>query len=387
MFKYFCLNNISKRGLDHFSPYYQEAEDINDADAVLVRSAKMHDMELPDQLLAIARAGAGVNNIPLDRCAEKGIVVFNTPGANANAVKELVIAGLLMASRDITGGVAWVKQNASDPDIAKSVEKAKKQFAGCEISGKKLGIIGLGAIGQMVANAATHLGMEVYGYDPYISVDAAWNLSRSIHHIQDVTDIYEKCDYITIHVPAMDSTKGMISREAIGMMKPGVVLLNYARDILVDEEALVEALKAGKVKKYMTDFANPTIISAPNVVITPHLGASTEEAEDNCAMMAVRELRDYLENGNISHSVNYPNMNNDKCTDASRITICHKNQADMIRQFARILSDSGMNITNMSNKSKGEFAYTMIDLSTEISQATMTKINSVEGVYRARIIK
>ncbi|MEE8886641.1 MAG: phosphoglycerate dehydrogenase [Eubacteriales bacterium] len=387
MFNYFCLNNISRRGLDHFSPYYQETEDINTADAVLVRSAKMHDMELPDQLLAIARAGAGVNNIPLQKCAERGIVVFNTPGANANAVKELVISSLLLSSRDIIGGVKWVEENADDPDIGKSAEKAKKQFAGCEISGKKLGIIGLGAIGQLVANAATHLGMEVYGYDPYISVDAAWNLSRSIHHIQDVTDIYKSCDYITIHVPAMDSTKGMISREAISMMKPGVVVLNYARDVLVDEQAMIEALKAGKVKRYMTDFANPAIVKAPNAVVTPHLGASTEEAEDNCAMMAVKELRDYLENGNISHSVNYPNLNNGKCEDASRITICHKNQADMIRQFARILSDSNINITNMSNKSRDGFAYTMIDLSTEITAATMSKIAAVDGVYRARIIK
>lgn len=387
MFKYFCLNNISSRGLDRFNDYYQPADDFSMADVALVRSAKMHDMDLPDQLLAIARAGAGVNNIPLDRCAENGIVVFNTPGANANAVKELVIAGMLLASRDIVGGINWVKENASDPDIAKTAEKAKKQFAGSEISGKKLGIIGLGAIGQLVANAATHLGMEVYGYDPYISVDAAWNLSRSIHHIQDVSDIYQNCDFITIHVPATDGTKGMISREAIGMMKEGVVLLNYARDVLVDEQALVEALRAGKVRKYMTDFANPTVLGAPNAVITPHLGASTEEAEDNCAVMAVKELRDYLENGNISHSVNYPNLNNGVCTDASRITICHKNQADMIRQFARILSDSGMNISNMSNKSRGEFAYTMIDLTTPITQATMTKISAVDGVYRARIIK
>ncbi len=387
MFQYHCLNNISAVGLQRFTEQYAETAEVNDADAILVRSAKMHDMELPDKLLAIARAGAGVNNIPLEKCADQGIVVFNTPGANANAVKELVLASMLLASRDIIGGVEWVKEDAADPDVAKTAEKAKKQFSGTEINGKKLGIIGLGAIGQMVANAATHLGMEVYGYDPFISVDAAWNLSRSIHHIQDVNDIYRNCDFITIHVPAMDSTKGMISREAIAMMKDGVVLMNYARDVLVDEVALVEALKAGKVRKYMTDFANPTVINVPNVVITPHLGASTEEAEDNCAEMAVKEIRDFLENGNIRNSVNYPNMDNGVCTDASRITICHKNVKDMIRQFARILSDEGMNIANMANKSRGDYAYTVIDLETPVTEQIMTKIESVSGVLRARIIK
>lgn len=387
MFQYHCLNNISKTGLQRFNDNYEETDSMEDADAVLVRSAAMHDMALPEKLLAVARAGAGVNNIPLDKCAESGIVVFNTPGANANAVKELVIAGMLLASRDIIGGVEWVKQNKDDANIGKSAEKAKKQFAGTEISGKKLGIIGLGAIGQLVANAATHLGMDVYGYDPFISVDAAWNLSRTIHHIQDVNEIYRNCDFITIHVPAMDSTKGMISREAIGMMKDGVVVLNYARDVLVDETAMKEALEAGKVRRYMTDFANPGIVGAKNVVVTPHLGASTEEAEDNCAEMAVKELRDYLENGNITHSVNYPDMNNGVCTDAARITICHRNVKDMIRQFARILSDGGMNISNMANRSRGNYAYTMIDLETPVSEQIMTKIESVDGVLRARVVK
>jgi D-3-phosphoglycerate dehydrogenase len=387
MFQYHCLNNISKIGLQRFDEKYTETDNAANADAILVRSAKMHDMELADKLLAVARAGAGVNNIPLDKCADRGIVVFNTPGANANAVKELVLASMLLASRDIIGGVEWVKENAADPEVGKLAEKAKSKFAGNEIAGKKLGIIGLGAIGQLVANAATHLGMEVYGYDPFISVDAAWNLSRSIHHIQDINDIYKNCDFITVHVPALDSTKGMISKEAINMMKDGVVLMNYARDVLVDEDALVEALKAGKVKKYMTDFANPTVVNVPNVIITPHLGASTEEAEDNCAEMAVKQIRDFLENGNIKNSVNYPNMDNGVCTDAARITICHKNVKDMIRQFGSILSDEGMNIANMANKSRGDYAYTVIDLETPVNDKIMTRIESVEGVLRARIIK
>ena len=290
MYRYHCLNAISKVGLDRFKPEYAPTDRMEDADAILVRSAAMHDMDLPENLLAIARAGAGVNNIPLAKCAEAGIVVFNTPGANANGVKELVLAGMLLASRDILGGAQWVQTQAGNPDVSKAVEKEKKRFAGREISGKKLGIIGLGAIGQLVANAATHLGMDVYGYDPYISVDAAWNLSRSIHHITNVDDIYKNCDYITIHVPAMDSTRGMINAEAIAKMKPDAVLLNLARDILVDEKAVVAALQAGKLGRYVTDFANPTVLGVPGVLVTPHLGASTEESEDNCAAMAVTQL-------------------------------------------------------------------------------------------------
>lgn len=386
MYQYNCLNNISKVGLQRFSDQYRETDRFEDADAVLVRSAKMHDMEFGGKLLAIARAGAGVNNIPLEKCAEKGIVVFNTPGANANAVKELVIASMLLASRDIIGGIEWVRANHEDENIGKDAEKAKKQFAGTEISGKKLGIIGLGAIGQLVANAATHLGMDVYGYDPFLSVDAAWNLSRTIRHIQDVNEIYKECDFITVHVPATDSTRGMISREAIEMMKPGVVVMNYARDILVDEDAMVDALKAGKVRRYMTDFANDKIINAPNTIITPHLGASTEEAEDNCAEMAVKELRDFIENGNISHSVNYPNMNNGILRDAARLCICHRNVKDMIRRFTRILSDEGFNIANMANKSRGDFAYTVIDLESPVNEQVMTKIEATDGVLKARVI-
>ncbi|MEE1113475.1 MAG: phosphoglycerate dehydrogenase [Eubacterium sp.] len=387
MFQYNCLNPISDLGLDIFTEDYKKTENTEDAELILVRSAKMHDMDFDKKLLAIGRAGAGVNNIPLDKCAEEGIVVFNTPGANANGVKELVLAGMLLASRDIVGGIEWVKSEETNPEVGKLAEKQKKQFAGSEISGKKLGIIGLGAIGQLVANAATHLGMDVYGYDPYLSVDAAWNLSRTIHHIKDVTEIYKNCDFITVHVPAMDSTKGMINKEAIDMMKDGVVLLNYARDILFDEPALVEALKAGKIRKYMTDFANPTVCGCPNVVITPHLGASTQEAEDNCAVMAVRELRDFAENGNIKNSVNYPNCDMGVCTDAARITICHKNIPDMIRQFTRIISDAGLNIANMTNKSRGDYAYTMIDLGSPVTAELMEKINAVDAVLRARIVK
>ncbi len=387
MFRYHCLNPISRIGLDCLGNNYQKTDKLDEAEIALVRSAKMTEMDLPARLLAIGRAGAGVNNIPLNRCAEQGIVVFNTPGANANAVKELVLAGMLLASRDIVGGIQWVRSEADNPEIAKLAEQQKKQFAGTEISGKKLGIIGLGAIGQMVANAATHLGMDVYGYDPYISVDAAWNLSRSIHHIEDVNQIYRECDFITIHVPLLDSTQGMIGREAIGMMKKDVVILNFARDLLVDEEALIEALKAGKVRRYVTDFADPAILKAPRVLVTPHLGASTEEAEDNCAVAAVKVLRNYIENGNIKNSVNFPACDMGVCQSAGRIAICHRNVVDMIRQFARILSDAGVNITDMTNKSRKEYAYTLIDTGTPLTGEILQKISSVDGVLRARIVK
>ena len=387
MYKYHCLNPISNVGLEYFPGKYENSESLEDSDVVLVRSANMHEMQLPKNVVAVARAGAGVNNIPLEDYAKEGVVVFNTPGANANGVKEMVIAGMLLASRDIVGGIEWLEKQEATDDIAKLAEKKKKQFAGCEISGKKLGIIGLGAIGVKVANAAVHLGMDVYGYDPFISVDAAWNLSRSIHHINDLNVIYKECDYITIHVPLLDSTKKMIGVDEIAQMKDGVVLLNFARDLLVDEEALAEALKAGKVKKYVTDFANPLVANTPNTLVTPHLGASTEESEDNCAVMAVKELMDFVENGNIKHSVNYPDCNAGACVDVGRVTINHKNIPNMISQFTKALGDAGVNISNMTNKSKGDFAYTMIDVSTPISSEVTKALKNIQSVYRVRVIK
>lgn len=387
MYEYYCLNPISAVGLDKFPAKYENTECMQEADAILVRSADMHNLEVAEKTAAVARAGTGVNNIPLEKMTKKGVVVFNTPGANANGVKEMVIAGMLLASRDIIGGIEWLEKQDVTEDIAKRAEKQKKQFAGCEISGKKLGIIGLGAIGVRVANAAIHLGMEVYGYDPYISVDAAWNLSRSIYHINDINMIYRDCDYITIHVPLTDATKKMIGKEEIAQMKDDVVLLNFARDLLVDEEAVCEALKDGKMKKYVTDFANPTVANAPNTLVTPHLGASTEESEDNCAVMAVKQLMDYLENGNIKNSVNYPSCDGGTCIDAGRLTINHKNIPNMISQFTKVLGDAGVNIANMINKSKGDFAYTMIDVTTPISKEVAQALKAIEEVYRVRIIK
>ena len=387
MYNYTCLNPIAGVGLNLFSDDYSKVEDIKDADAALVRSAAMHDMELGDNVLAVARAGAGVNNIPLDKCAEKGIVVFNTPGANANGVKELVIAGMLYASRDIVGGIDWCLANQSDENIAKVAEKQKKNFAGTEISGKKLGVIGLGAIGVLVANAAEHLGMEVYGYDPDISVNAAWNLSGKVKHISNVEDIYKECDFITIHVPLLDSTKKMISADAIAMMKPTAIILNFARDLLVDEEAVVDALAAGKIKKYVSDFPNTTTVGAKGCIVTPHLGASTAESEDNCAIMAVREIRDYLENGNIVHSVNFPDCSMGGCSAAGRIGILHKNVKGMIGQITTILGSDDVNVSDLMNKGKGEYAYSLLDVDSPVSDATADKIKAIDGVLRVRIIK
>lgn len=386
MYNYTCLNPIAGVGLDLFSEDYKKVDELAGADAALVRSAAMHDMDLPDSLLAVARAGAGVNNIPLDKCADKGIVVFNTPGANANGVKELVFAGMLYASRDIVGGIDWCLANQNDENIAKTAEKQKKNFAGTEISGKKLGVIGLGAIGVLVANAATHLGMEVYGYDPYISVDSAWNLSRQITHITDVNDIYHECDYITIHVPLLDSTRKMINEDAIAQMKDGVILLNYARDLLVDEEAVVKAVQTGKIRRYMSDFPNPITAGVKNCIVTPHLGASTSESEDNCAVMAVKEVMDYLENGNINHSVNYPTCDMGKCKGVCRIAINHKNIKNMIGQFASVLGEADMNIANMANQSKGEYAYSLFDLDTQVTGEVVDKLKSIQGVLRIRIL-
>ena len=386
MYQYKCMNQIAQFGLDHFTEDYQQTENMEEADALLVRSAALHEVDFPENLKAIARAGAGVNNIPLTKCADQGIVVFNTPGANANGVKELVLAGMLLAARDIIGGVNWVQSERMNEDISKLAEKQKKQFAGHEIQGKKLGIIGLGAIGVQVANAATHLGMEVLGYDPYISVEAAWNLSRNIHHITNVDDIYKECDYITIHVPLLDSTKGMINAEAIEKMKDGVVVLNYARDLLVDEKAMVDALKRGKVARYMTDFPNTTTAGAKGVIVTPHLGASTEEAEENCARMAVKEVRCYLEHGNIQHSVNYPDCDMGIPSYPARVAICHKNVKNMLSQFTTILGDANYNIGNMTNKSRGDYAYSMFDLESPASPELIKKLETVDGVLKVRVI-
>lgn len=387
MYKYHCLNPISEVGLEQFTEDYVPVSTADGADAILVRSAAMHDMEFSTNLKAIARAGAGVNNIPLDKCAEEGIVVFNTPGANANGVKELVLAGMLLASRDIIGGINWVQENEEDGNIAKDAEKAKKAFAGCELEGKKLGVIGLGAIGVMVANAATHLGMDVYGYDPYVSVESAWRLSRSIHHAKTVDEIYRDCDYITIHVPAMDSTKGMIDKNSISLMKKGVVVLNFARNVLVDEEAMVDALISGHVKHYVSDFPTPITAGVKGAIVIPHLGASTEESEDNCAKMAVKELKDYLENGNIKNSVNYPNCDMGIKGDNPRILLLHHNIPNMIGQFTSILAKDNMNIADLTNKSKGGYAYTMIDVDSPVADNVVEDLEKVKDVLRVRIIK
>ncbi len=386
MYKYHCLNPISQVGLDQLDENYVITDQANDADVILVRSAKMHDMEFGSNLKAIARAGAGVNNIPLDRCAEEGIVVFNTPGANANGVKELAIAGMLLAARDIIGGINWVQEYEEDGDIAKITEKKKKAFAGTELQGKKLGVIGLGAIGVLVANAATHLGMEVYGYDPYVSVDSAWRLSRSIHHAKTVDELYKECDYITIHVPALEDTKGMIDKNAISLMKDGVVILNLARDVLVNQEDIVDALVSGKVHCYVTDFPTKEIVGVKGAIVIPHLGASTEESEDNCAKMAAAEVRDFLENGNITHSVNYPDCDMGAKGVNPRITILHKNIPNMLGQFTTLLAESGINISLMTNKSRKEYAYTMIDVDAEVPAELEEKLNAVDGVLRVRIL-
>lgn len=387
MYKYHCLNPVSDAGLEQFTEEYVPVSKPEKADAVLVRSAVMHDMEFTPNLKAIARAGAGVNNIPLERCAEEGIVVFNTPGANANGVKELVIAGMLLASRDIIGGINWVQENEEDGNIAKDAEKAKKAFAGCELEGKKLGVIGLGAIGVLVANAATNLGMDVYGYDPYVSVESAWRLSRSIHHAKTVDELYRDCDYITIHVPAVESTKGMIDKDAVSLMKKGVVVLNFARDVLVDEEAMVDALVSGHVKHYVSDFPTPVTAGVKGAIVIPHLGASTEESEDNCARMAVKELKNYLENGNIRNSVNYPDCDMGKKGDNTRILLLHRNVPNMIGQFTRILANDNMNIADLTNKSKGKYAYTMIDIDSPVSEQVEEELSAVKEVLRVRIIK
>ena len=387
MYKYHCLNPISNVGLEYFPGKYENSESLEDSDVVLVRSANMHEMQLPKNVVAVARAGAGVNNIPLEDYAKEGVVVFNTPGANANGVKEMVIAGMLLASRDIVGGMYWVRSERQNEDLEKMAEKEKKRFAGTELLGKKLGVIGLGAIGILVANAAAALGMEVYGYDPYISVEAAWKLSRDVKHITDVNDIYKECDYITIHVPLMDSTKGMIGADAIAQMKPSVVVLNLARGPLVDQKAIVEALKTNRIRKYVTDFPNSDVASQKNAIVIPHLGASTEESEDNCAVMAVKEVRDYLENGNIHNSVNYPNCDMGVCTSAMRVAIIHRNIPNMLAKFTSAFGELGINIERLTNVTRGEYGYVMVDLSHMADDAEIEKLRAIEGVLKVRVMK
>ena len=385
--KIYCLNEISSHGLELLTEEYDLTTQMEEADALLVRSANMHTMEFPGSLKAIARAGAGVNNIPLERCTKEGIVVFNTPGANANGVKELVIAGMLMAARDIHGGIDWVSANRDDEDVAAHAEKQKKKFAGTEIRGKKLGVIGLGAIGVLVANAAESLGMTVYGYDPFISVNGAWMLSRKIKHSETLDEIFEKCDYITLHVPLLETTKAMINAESLSKMKDGVVILNYARDLLVDEDAMAEALLNGKVKRYMADFPNTKTVKMKNATITPHLGASTEESEDNCAKMAVEQTMAYLENGTIRNSVNFPNCELSAFRGSCRLAIFNENKPNMICQFTAVLASEGINILDMSNKSRGNAAYTVIDPEEEISDKIVEKLTRIDGVLRVRVIR
>ncbi|MBQ7150858.1 MAG: phosphoglycerate dehydrogenase [Synergistaceae bacterium] len=385
--KIFCLNNIAQVGLEKFRKGYSVTKNLDEAAGILVRSADMLSMEFPEGLRAVARAGAGVNNIPIEKCSEKGIVVFNTPGANANSVKELVLAGLLLASRDIFGGIKWIRDNSTEAEISKLAEKAKKNFAGHEISGKTLGVIGLGAIGVRVANAAVALGMNVLGFDPYLSVKSAWMLSPMIKHADTAEEVYAASDFITIHVPAMESTKKMINAEAISKMKPGIKILNFARDVLVDELALKEALTSGQVAKYISDFPNATSVNLPNSVILPHLGASTEEAEDNCAIMAAVQLQDYLDNGNITNSVNFPELNAGTCGAEARVAILHRNIPNMLSQITAFFGNNNLNIENLSNKARGGYAYTLLDISHKMPDDTVERLKEINGVLRVRRVK
>jgi len=386
MFQYHYLNKISDKGTALWTDDYRKTEDVAQADAIVVRSAAMHEMSFSENLLAVARAGAGVNNIPLDRCAQEGVVVFNTPGANANGVVELAICGMLLGSRDVVGGINWVQTIKDTSDVGKQVEKGKSKFAGHEIAGKSLGVIGLGAIGGPLANAAIRLGMNVYGCDPFISIDAAWHLDSNIIPVKTRDEIYANCDIITLHVPLLDDTKKMINAEAISKMKDGVVILNFARDLLVDDDAMEEALKSGKVCRYITDFPNDKTAGMEGVVAIPHLGASTEESEDNCAKMAVKQVMNYLQNGNIVNSVNFPNCDMGICSKASRITILHKNIPNMLSQLTNVLAGDNINISDLINRSRGEYAYTMFDLDSIPSAAAVEKLKKIDGVIRVREI-
>ena len=387
MYQIHCLNKISTKGTALLTGDYALTDDLGSAEGILVRSAAMHDMALPERLLAVARAGAGVNNIPLTGCAEKGIVVFNTPGANANSVMELSLCGMLLACRDVVGGINWVQSIRESPDIAKLVEKGKSQFAGHEIRGKNLGVIGLGAVGGPLANAARGLGMKVYGCDPFISIDAAWHLDSHITRVNSRDEIYDQCDIISLHTPLLEDTKGMINAEAISKMKDGVIILNFARDLLVDDDAMAAALASGKVARYVTDFPNEKTAKMPGCIAIPHLGASTEESEDNCAKMAVQELMDYLENGNIKNSVNFPNCDMGVCRAAGRITLLHRNIPNSLGRFTAAIAGEDINIDGLVNKSRGEFAYTMLDLDRHPSAQVVEHLKQLEGVVKVRVIK
>ncbi len=384
--KYLALNNIAQAGIDKFPADYEAVTDINDADAVILRSYNMLDMEMPKTLKAIARSGAGTNNIPVDRCAEQGIVVFNTPGANANGVKELVLLGMILAARNAKGGMKWVDENKDDQDIGKTMEKAKSQFAGTEIKGKTLGVLGLGAVGGMVANTAIDLGMDVIGYDPFLSVGSALHLNPLVQVVTNVDDIYAACDYISIHVPMNDSTKGMVNAEAMEKMKDGVVILNFARDGLVNDEDLKQYIACGKVRKYVTDLPNYATANMDNVIAFPHLGASTEESETNCAIMAAEELTDFLENGNITNSVNFPSLSLGKAMKPMRLCVAHKNVPNVISKLTTILGSSNANISDMVSKSRGNYAFAIFDLDHKLDQETLQEIGQVSGVIRLTVI-
>ncbi len=387
MFQVNYLNKISPKGTALWTENYRVSDCVEEAQALLVRSAPMQEMTFSENLLAVARAGAGVNNIPLSRCAEQGIVVFNTPGANARSVMELTLCGLLLGCRDVVGGIEWVRSMAGSPDIAKQVEKEKSRFAGHEILGRKLGVIGLGAVGGPFANAARRLGMQVYGCDPFLSVDAAWHLDSQVHHVNTRDEIFSTCDVISLHTPLVEDTKKMINAETLDKMKDGVIILNFARDLLVDDEAMARALASGKVRRYITDFPNEKTAAMPGCIAIPHLGASTEESEDNCAKMAVAQVMNYLENGNIVNSVNFPNCDMGICTSEGRITILHRNIPNSLGRFTTALAGENVNIAGLMNKSRGEYAYTMLDLDHRPSQNLVEGLRSIQGVLRVRVIK
>ena len=386
MYKIKTYNKISKTGLEVFDDKYTIGDEVENADGAIVRSASLHDTEFPESLKAIARAGAGTNNIPIDRCSEQGIVVFNTPGANANAVKELVIAGMLISSRRVISGIEWAKTlKGNGAEVGKMVEKGKSAFAGPEIKGKSVGVIGLGAIGVMVANAANALGMKVYGYDPYLSVKSAWNLTHNAVHIFDINEIFEKCDYITIHVPLTDGTKNLVNKDAIAKMKDGVRILNFARGGLVNNDDIKAALESGKVAAYVTDFPSDDVLGVDGVIAIPHLGASTPESEDNCAGMAAKELIDYIENGNIVNSVNLPEITMPRSGE-NRVCVIHRNIPNMLTAITGIFAGDNINIENLLNKSRGDYAYTMLDIGAADISAVAEKIGAIDGVIRVRVI-